>query len=409
MDSKKWFIDLFAGGGGLSEGFANAGLSPIAHVEKNNDACETLRTRACYRYLKETENLNYYYDYLQKKIERSDFLSNVPEKIIEGIIQSEMRDNTMDDIFDSIDKRLEDKGVTKVEAIVGGPPCQAYSYVGRARKCMENDPRNTLYKLYCQVIERYLPEFLVFENVLGLTTAGNGQYLTSLKDILNNIGYEIEYKILNAADYGVLQNRRRIILCGWKKGSDIRYPEPEKIKHNFKVDDILNDLPSIKPGENSKEYTQKTINNYLKKFKIRNEKDVLTWHVSRPNNERDIAIYRNVIKAWDEHSYRLKYSELPVSLRTHKNTKNFLDRYKIIASNLPASHTITAHISKDGHYYIHPDIKQLRSITVREAARIQSFPDDYYFEGARTSVFTQIGNAVPPLMAYAIAKAFLSQ
>jgi len=135
----------------------------------------------------------------------------------------------------------------------------------------------------------------------------------------------------------------------------------------------------------------------------RKEWNVLTQNISRPNNERDLEIYKLYIKVWNEEGRKLKYNELPEHLSTHNNKNSFLDRFNIVPYN-SICHTVVAHIAKDGHYYIHPDINQNRSITVREAARIQSFPDDYYFESSRTAAFKQIGNAVPPLMAEVIAK-----
>jgi len=172
--------------------------------------------------------------------------------------------------------------------------------------------------------------------------------------------------------------------------------------------DLLNDLPSIYPGEKKNVYATNPTE-YLEKTGIRTQDDILTWHEARPNLERDRKIYCCVIKAWNENKTRLKYTDLPKELCTHKNRKSFLDRFKVVASNLDYSQTMVAHISKDGHYFIHPDIKQARSISVREAARIQSFPDNYYFEGGRTAAFLQIGNAVPPLMSGAIAIALKEQ
>ena len=124
----------------------------------------------------------------------------------------------------------------------------------------------------------------------------------------------------------------------------------------------------------------------------------------RIHNQNDLDIYRHIIEAWNNGHNRLKYYGLPEELRTRQNETSFVDRYKIVAGDMPYSHTMIAHIAKDGHYFIHPDINQCRSISVREAARIQSFPDDFYFEGPRSAKFTQIGNAVPPLMAQALAQ-----
>jgi DNA (cytosine-5)-methyltransferase 1 len=135
---------------------------------------------------------------------------------------------------------------------------------------------------------------------------------------------------------------------------------------------------------------------------------VLTQHITRPHTDQDKEIYQIAVKKWNSEGKRLDYNDLPDRLKTHKNRSSFFDRFKVVAQDLKYSHTVVAHIAKDGHYYIHPDIDQNRSISVREAARLQSFPDDYYFEGVkqgsiRTAAFKQIGNAVPPLMAYEIA------
>jgi DNA (cytosine-5)-methyltransferase 1 len=277
--------------------------------------------------------------------------------------------------------------------------------VGRAVKGdgMVNDPRNYLYKLYIKVLKKYRPKMFVFENVPGLLTANKGQYLRDMEKAFCEAGYEIKYKVLNSADFGVLQNRHRVILIGWEKGSTHYYPNFTVTKNQYTVRDILDDLPPIQSGEESHNYRRKNYSAYLSESGIRKENDILTWHVSRPNIERDRSIYRQVIDAWNKEKKRIKYTDLPDELCTHKNREAFLDRFKVVAADLPASHTMMAHISKDGHYFIHPDINQARSISVREAARIQSFPDDFYFEGARTAAFTQIGNAVPPLMAKGIA------
>ena len=405
------YIDLFAGAGGLSEGFSEMGFNPVAHVEMNPEACNTLRTRACYYYLLKENKLNLYRDYLLGKMSRDALYSTVPGLVTDTVINQTMSENNMPELFDRINTLLAKQEVQKIDLLVGGPPCQAYSVVGRAVKSdgMANDPRNFLYKLYIMVLTKYQPEMFVFENVPGLLTASKGKYLKDMGEAFDAAGYEIKYRILNSVDFGVLQNRRRVILIGWKKGSNHFYPEFKAIENRFTVADILNDLPAIQAGEESRNYRTNRIGRYLAESGIRQQDDVLTWHISRPNIERDKKIYRIVVETWNKEKRRVKYSELPFELCTHKNRNAFLDRFKVVAADLPASHTMMAHISKDGHYFIHPDIDQTRSISVREAARIQSFPDNYFFEGARTAAFTQIGNAVPPLMAKGIAKELLKQ
>lgn len=399
------YIDLFAGAGGLSEGFTATGFHPVSHVEMNKEACNTLKTRACYYYLKNEGKLTIYRDYLNGIITRDELYAFVPAYITNTVINQTMSEESMTDLFDRINQLLKEQKVDKVDLLVGGPPCQAYSLVGRAVKSdgMANDPRNYLYKLYIKVLKEYLPQMFVFENVPGLLTANRGQYLRDMKKAFDEAGYKIDWKVLNSADFGVLQNRRRVIIIGWKKGSKHYYPKFTAIKNNYTVHDIFDDLPRIQPGGEGYKYRKGNYSSYLSESGIRKNDDILTWHVSRPNIKRDRSIYRKVIETWNIEKRRIKYTELPAKLCTHKNREAFLDRFKVVAADLPASHTMMAHISKDGHYFIHPDIRQARSISVREAARIQSFPDDFYFEGARTAAFTQIGNAVPPLMAKGIA------
>ena len=399
------YIDIFAGAGGLSEGFTAVGFHPVAHVEMNKEACNTLRTRACYYYLKSSGNLDIYKNYLKGTITREELYSFVPESIRNTVINHTMTDESMPELFSQIDSLIKEQDIKCVDLLVGGPPCQAYSVVGRARKKdgMGNDPRNYLYKLYIRVLKQYCPKMFVFENVPGLFSANKGKYLRDMEKAFEEAGYQIQYKILNASDFGVLQNRRRVIIIGWQDGSKHHYPEFRKTENNYRIADLLNDLPEIQSGSEATTYRRGNYSKYLSETGIRKPGDVLTWHVSRPNIPRDREIYRLVIDAWNKEGKRLKYTDLPPNLCTHNNRDGFLDRFKVVAADLPTSQTMMAHISKDGHYFIHPDINQARSISVREAARIQSFPDDFYFEGARTAAFTQIGNAVPPLMARGIA------
>ncbi|MET1172938.1 DNA cytosine methyltransferase [Paenibacillus amylolyticus] len=400
------FIDLFAGAGGLSEGFMKKGYKPIAHVEMDKYASQTLRTRAVYWELVTSGRTNLYYDYLKGLMSREELYSYLPSDHSDIVINKEISEETIDSIFETIDTNMKLLGETKIDLIIGGPPCQAYSLVGRARDPFrkENDPRNYLYKQYIKFLDKYKPEMFVFENVPGIRTAGNGAFFQAMTDDMHALNYELDSDVIDASHHGVLQQRKRVILIGWKKGLNMKFPDLELEKNYYKVSDILDDLPSLQAGESLDRclYT-KEASEYAIKSGIRTM-DFVTQHITRPHNERDKEIYRLVIEAWEREGTRLKYTDLPEELRTHKNLKSFLDRFKVVAGDTSYCHTMVAHISKDGHYYIHPDKQQLRSLSVREAARIQSFPDNFYFEGPRTAVFTQIGNAVPPILAEKIAE-----
>lgn len=404
------FIDLFAGAGGLSEGFIRAGYTPIAHVESDAAACFTLKTRAAFHYLKLKRQLKKYERYLKGEITREQLYSYVPDDILDSIINAEISDKNNPEIFSRINSQLNGQ---KVDLIIGGPPCQAYSLIGRAadKNKMRDDPRNHLYIQYAHYLEKYQPKLFVFENVLGLRSAGD--YLNKMKALFaqSGKGYHLHDTLLNAKDFGVLQDRRRVIILGWQQDIEFVIPKFKPIQHNFKVADVLNDLPFIRAGEGKEKYLQYkgSVNKYLERFSIRNGIEILTQHKARPNTEQDKEIYRIAVEKWKTSKERLKYPDLPLKLRTHKNETAFLDRFKVVGDEEPSSHTVVAHVSKDGHYYIHPDARQNRSLTVREVARLQSFPDDYFFEGEKegktqTSAFKQIGNAVPPLLAFSIAR-----
>lgn len=403
-----YFIDLFAGAGGLSEGFIRRGFTPIAHIEMDKYAALTLKTRAAYHYLKKNEQLASYSDYLFKKISQEELYESIPDTEADAVINMEISDNTIEFLFQEIDDSLTKLSGQKntVDVLIGGPPCQAYSLVGRARDPYgkEKDPRNYLYKQYVKFLDRYKPRIFIFENVPGILNAAKGKLFEDVQSIMREAGYNITAKTLNAADFGVLQQRKRVILIGWKDELNYEYPKFKPISQSYMVRDLLGDLPPLQPGNERNYYYEKDPSQYLSDFGIRNEHDILTQHVARVHNENDREIYNTAINLWNNEKQRLKYTDLPENNRTHKNLKSFLDRYKVVAEDLPYSHTVVAHIAKDGHYYIHPDIAQKRSLSVREAARLQSFPDNFYFEGPRTSIFTQIGNAVPPLMAEEIAK-----
>lgn len=408
------FIDLFAGAGGLSEGFIRQGFEPVAHVEMDKAACNTLLTRIAYYYLKETNQFDKYLDYLKGDIKRSELYALLPDRLKKSVINLAIGEENNLEIFNRIDKLNEGKDI---DLIIGGPPCQAYSLINRQSilKKEEEDHRNLLFVEYGEFLKRYKPRYFVFENVIGLYSAkdkdGN-KYLDKLIELYREIGYETELSTLNASDYGVLQQRRRVILIG-KKGTEKGfYPKFEKNPQQVNVEEVFKGLPKLHAGEGSMgvtPYISNEVSEYLLEKKITNGLDFTTLHIARPQNEQDKEIYREAIKKWFDKEERLNYNDLERRLQTHKNRHSFVDRFKVVAPNLPASQTVVAHIAKDGHYYIHPDIEQNRSLSVREAARLQSFPDDFYFEGesekpSRTSAFKQIGNAVPVVLAEEIAK-----
>ncbi len=408
------FIDLFAGAGGLSEGFIQAGFNPIAHVEMNESASQTLVTRSAYYYLTQNGQSSVYYNYLRGIITRDSLLEKVPKRIKDTVINETMSAETLPVICKRIDNIMKIRGIKTVDVIVGGPPCQAYSLVGRAQSShmdipMAQDPRNRLYILYVRMLKKYRPRMFVFENVMGIESANGGAIWKNLKKYLRRVGYEIECKEQNASSFGVLQNRRRMIIIGWLKDSGLSYPAFSKVEVTAVVSDLFADLPVLTPGNSASEYTTVPASSYVTETGIRTADDILTLHEARPNIDRDIEIYKTAIRLWNDGHKRLNYNDLPPNLKTHKNTTTFTDRFKVVEGDEPCCHTVLAHLSKDGHYFIHPDIEQHRSVTVREAARIQSFPDSYFFEGTRTSQFIQIGNAVPPLMAKGIAEKIAEQ
>lgn len=402
------FIDLFAGAGGLSEGFIQAGFNPIAHVEMNESAAQTLVTRSAYYYLKQINDTKQYYEYLSGKIDRKSLLAIIPKRITQTVICETMSDKTLPGIFKTIDGIMKIRNIKSIDLVIGGPPCQAYSLVGRAQSSrmevpMSLDPRNELYKLYARFLTRYKPKMFVFENVMGIESANDGNTWKNIKKYLRRVGYEIECREQNAKHFGVLQNRRRMIIVGWLKESGLSYPDFPKHESFSKVSELFNDLPKLTPGKGSTAYSSQKPSSYVRENEIRTARDVLTLHHSRPNKERDIEIYKKAIMLWNDGHKRLNYNDLPEELKTHKNRSSFIDRFKVVEGDETCCHTVLAHLSKDGHYFIHPDLEQHRSITVREAARIQSFPDSYFFEGPRTAQFVQVGNAVPPMMAKGIA------
>ena len=395
MASKKYtFIDLFAGCGGLSEGFYREGFKALAHVEINHFACETLRTRMKH------------YGY-----------KDIDKEVIE-------HDITADDIIEKIDNAVNGRDV---DMIIGGPPCQAYSTAGRVRDKvgMATDARNYLFESYVKILEHYRPKLFVFENVTGILSAkANGKAI--FPQVIKALGKE--YKVIgdpetilfNTANYGVPQIRKRIIIMGVRKDIDgieakelyqnvikTHYdpdmPEKErgKLKKYVDVRQAVGDLPPVLPGEDASTdyFNYPCDNEFLNRIGTKGISPLMD-HICRRNNDTDRERFRVMIENhWSFGEMRRARPDLE-----HEHARVFDNSYVVQWCELP-SKTILAHIHKDGFQFIHPDYNQARTFTVREAARIQSFPDDFVFEGSRGEKYKQIGNAVPCLFAEALAKA----
>ncbi len=388
------FIDLFAGCGGLSEGFYRQGFRALAHVEIDHYACETLRNRMRH------------YGY-----------RHADEEVIEHDITSE-------DIIERIERATQGR---PVDVIIGGPPCQAYSTAGRVRdgEGMARDPRNYLFESYVRILEHFEPKYFVFENVTGLLSArvDGGLIFPRVIHALGN-----RYKVIddpailvhNTADYGVPQIRKRVIIMGVRDDIDGKEaidlynavrkthydPEmPEKERHGLMrfvdVHDALSDLPPVEPGQDASTdaFDYPCNNAFLRRIGQPGIHPLMD-HLARNHNEMDRERFRVMIEHhWSFGEMRRRRPDLE-----HEHARVFDNSYVVQWWDLP-SKTILAHIHKDGFQFIHPDYDQARTFTVREAARIQSFPDDFVFVGSRGEKYKQIGNAVPVLFAEALAKA----
>ncbi|MCO4794291.1 MAG: DNA cytosine methyltransferase [Bacteriovoracaceae bacterium] len=499
-------IDLFAGPGGLGEGFSslrdeqeNPIFKIALSIEKEESAHKTLTLRAFYRQFEFNKVPKEYYDFLKGKLGKDPFdtLFQIPKlKKYADKAFEEAKCLTLGEDNKEIHRLIKNAlGKNKKNwVLIGGPPCQAYSLAGRSRNKgnasynAESDHRNFLYLEYLKVIAKFQPAIFVMENVKGMLSAKvNGNKIVDdiLKDLkkpsvrIDSDDPDAEYEIfslskeldenpkppdflIRSEKYGVPQARHRVILLGirkdyLKKTPKTLTPPDEKF---VSVRDVISDLPRLRSGLSKKtdtyDHWAHLINeganpalSELEKMKLssvaRDMKKSLgriqgksltkgsNWHqpslnsqnnkLSKwyrdPSNKRLICnhdtrghIEEDLVRYLFCSSYGRKMKEspkagsFPLSLTpNHKNWESgkFADRFRVQLADRYAT-TITSHISKDGHYYIHYDPSQCRSLTVREAARIQTFPDNYFFVGTRTEQYVQVGNAVPPYLAYQIAQ-----
>lgn len=505
-------VDLFAGPGGLGEGFTslNGGnrFKIEVSAEMDPSAHKTLRLRAFYRILKKQggKALKSYYDFCNGESEKP-FNSSTKQAWKESGEEAQLLTLGIPKDNDSLRTIINRSKITSNSpwVLIGGPPCQAYSLVGRSRNLgkenyiAEDDHRHYLYREYLKIIQEFKPSVFVMENVKGILSSkvhNKRIFHTILTDLCNpdkalgkaeGLGYRIHsvtiptvfHKsldpeqidvrdfVVKSEEYGIPQSRHRVILLGVREDLN-RYPYMlEKCKRTT-VSELIGDLPSLR-SKLSKEPDSdlnwaKAVEKHLSELLIESQKvpslKDLTVHFETMINkidktavsgslrmkkldeefEQKLKCNRNWyidkrLKHWLNHETRGHMNSdlrrylyassfahvygvspkghqqfnLPGLAPNHGNWESgiFSDRFRVQLKNKPST-TITSHISKDGHYFIHPDPTQCRSLTVREAARLQTFPDNYFFQGNRTQQFHQVGNAVPPQLANLIASVVLS-
>lgn len=495
-------IDLFAGPGGLSEGFSSLSrdgqrvFAVRLSIERDEHAHRTLELRAFFRQFPQGQVPNAYYEYVRGLLMRDDLFSRYPREAQAACSEAWLAELGHESTSDNlVDNRIHQAlNGSNDWVLIGGPPCQAYSLVGRSRikgksvRKYNKDPRHFLYRQYLRILARHAPPIFVMENVKGLLSATVKKELIfqriladlahpahaisdgsrtpleyRLVPVVNRTGnllgeFEPEDFVVRTEDYGVPQARHRIIILGIR--SDI-IKEPHVLTHSKapNIEDVIADLPALRSGLSKENDSATTWSEAIRKiakeewfangcidddmrnallgaseridttldrgdeYLICSNKPLshCKWFYDRKLGGTLNHVTRGHIKS-DLHRYLFasvfaeKKGRAPLLqdfpkplLPKHKNVRSalkktkFNDRFRVQVKGRPST-TVVSHISKDGHYFIHYDPTQCRSLTVREAARLQTFPDNYFFEGPRTEQYKQVGNAVPPFIARQIAE-----
>jgi DNA (cytosine-5)-methyltransferase 1 len=403
-NSKLTFIDLFAGCGGLSEGFLQSGnFEALAHVEWETPMVNTLRNRLVEKW--GHSEVDAAKRVVHFDIQKTNELINgnwndETQKLYSKTNHSEIVSNGLKGII----------GKQKVNLIIGGPPCQAYSIAGRAqdKNSMKDDYRNYLFESFVKVVDEFQPEIFVFENVPGLLSASPGGIPVTKRifEAFKQIGYEIRMpdqlkkSIYTASELGVPQKRNRVIIIGVRTTSKLDleslYTELDSLKKKLKpknVFDAIGHLPKYQPLKIQNKTNGKNVSHKLI------GESVVKFHDARFHNQRDVSVF----KKWLKEEMNKNTSQNKIAFYNDLMGKNSNHaKYRNLEWDKP-SPTIVAHLYKDGLMFIHPDEQQARTITVKEAALLQSFPNDFDFIASQGFAYKMIGNAVPPEMAKNIA------
>jgi DNA (cytosine-5)-methyltransferase 1 len=318
---------------------------------------------------------------------------------------------------------IEELGIPQVDVIIGGPPCQGFSLVGRGKvRSLSQDiqdrisRQNYLYREFVRFVKALRPPFFVMENVPHLSSFADGIMMQAIREDFHALKYEIYPEVLEAAQYGVPQHRRRLFIIGTCIGWVYRRP---RTTHGDAIPlrtlaDAIADLPPVQapslqeelpylPRRSPEVNVTGTYATLMRSAVPPAQQGVVFDHVVRPVREDDRVIFHAMQQGDRYRDVDPQYRRYAMKQSQRDGRYCFADRYYKLPWHQPCI-TITAHIAKDGYRYIHPETEQPRTLSVREAARIQSFPDHFRFAGYRTSRFNQIGNAVPPLLAEAIAR-----